>query len=286
MMRWLFAVIIGGFLSCAVQAETLAPKVFTEAFAKRLQATRQGSTVTVKGDLAIQIKDADGRTLEMSLANFYTGYQSDPNDLEELSRKYLAGIPPPGGASTKKDERLDRTRIVPVIKDRPWLDEIRGKVLAQTPNAPDLAVEDFNKELVIVYALDDPNRMRYLTTQEDFGLSRTELRALAVENLKRVLPKIELRGDDEVMLMSAGGNYEASLLLIDDIWSSGQVKVNGDIVVAIPTRDVLLVTGSRNRAGLKRVRELTAKFVAQGPYELTDTLFRYRDGRFTKFGSR
>jgi uncharacterized protein YtpQ (UPF0354 family) len=144
----------------------------------------------------------------------------------------------------------------------------------------------FNNELVVVYAQDDPNRMRYLTTQEDFGLSRAELKALAIENLKRVLPKIEMRGDDEVMLMTAGGNYEASLLLIDDIWSSGQVKVDGDIVVAIPTRDVLLVTGSRNRAGLKRVRELVAKFVAQGPYELTDTLFRYRDGRFTKFGSR
>ena len=57
------------------------------------------------------------------------------------------------------------------------------------------------------------------------------MRALAVENLKRVLPKIELRCDVEVMLMSAGGNYEASLLLIDDIWSSGQVNVNGDIVV-------------------------------------------------------
>jgi hypothetical protein len=26
--------------------------------------------------------------------------------------------------------------------------------------------------------------------------------------------------------------------------------------------------------------------MAQGPYELTDTLFRYRDGRFTKFGSK
>jgi len=116
-MRWLFAIVIGGFLLCAAQAETLAPKAFTEAFAKRLEAARQGSTVTVKGDLAIQIKDADGRTLEMSLANFYAGYRSDPNDLEELSRKYLAGIPPPGAASTKKDERLDRTRIVPVIKD-------------------------------------------------------------------------------------------------------------------------------------------------------------------------
>jgi len=86
--------------------------------------------------------------------------------------------------------------------------------------------------------------------------------------------------------MSTGGNYEASLLLIDDIWSSGQIQVNGDIVVAIPTRDTLLVTGSRSRSGLKLVRELTAKFKSQGPYELTDTLFRYRDGRFTKFGSR
>ena len=46
------------------------------------------------------------------------------------------------------------------------------------------------------------------------------------------------------------------------------------------------MTGSRSRSGLKLVRELTAKFKAKGPYELTDTLFRYRDGRFTKFGSR
>jgi uncharacterized protein YtpQ (UPF0354 family) len=112
------------------------------------------------------------------------------------------------------------------------------------------------------------------------------LRALAIENLKRVLPKIEMRRVGEVALMSAGGNYEASLLLIDDIWSSGQIQVDGDIVVAIPTRDVLMVTGSRSRSGLKLVREMAAKFKSQGPYELTDTLFRYRDGRFTKFGSR
>jgi Uncharacterized protein conserved in bacteria len=77
--------------------------------------------------------------------------------------------------------------------------------------------------------------MRYLTTQEDFGLSREALRSLAIANLKRLLPKIEMRRVGGVGLMSAGGNYEASLLLIDDIWSGGQVKVNGDIVVAIPT---------------------------------------------------
>jgi uncharacterized protein YtpQ (UPF0354 family) len=282
-MRWLFAVVIGGFLLCAAQAETLAPKVFTETFAKRLQAARQGSTVTVKGDLAIQIKDADGRTLEMSLANFYAGYRGDPNSLEELSRKYLAGVPPPGGASTKRDELLDRTRIVPVIKDRPWLDEVNGRVRATGKDAPELAVDDFNNELVIIYALDDSNRMRFLTADELAGIKRNELKALAVENLIRIAPKIEVRSDGNVSMMTAGGDYAASLLLLDDIWTGGQVKVNGDIVAAIPARDVVLVTGSQNRTGLKQMREAVAK-LAVGPYRLTTALFVYRKGRFVKFG--
>jgi uncharacterized protein YtpQ (UPF0354 family) len=93
-----------------------------------------------------------------------------------------------------------------------------------------------------------------------------------------------MRRIGDVMLISAGGDYEASLLLIDDIWSGGQIKVDGDVVVAVPARDVLLVTGSRNRTALKSIRELAAKYVAEGRYELTDTLFVYRDGRFSKFG--
>ena len=55
-------------------------------------------------------------------------------------------------------------------------------------------------------------------------------------------------------------------------------------MVAVPARDVLLVTGSRNRTGLKKVRELAAKYVAEGRYELTEMPFVYRDGRFSKFG--
>jgi len=85
-------------------------------------------------------------------------------------------------------------------------------------------------------------------------------------------------------MISAGGDYEASLLLIDDIWSAGQIKVDGDIVVAIPAKDVLLFTGSCNRKGLKAVRELVAKFVAQQRYTVSDALFVFRNGRFARFG--
>ena len=231
-----------------------------------------------RGRSQIDEKETDGLVRNIQLNN---AYKLDPLRFDDLVATFSAIF----SQSASKEAGLDRTRIIPVIKDRQWLDELHNTLKAKGVAQQHLA-DRFNNELVIVYAQDDPNRMRYLTTQEDFGLSREELKSLAIANLKRVLPKIEMRSVGDVSLMSAGGNYEASLLLIDDIWSSGQIQVNGDIVVAIPTRDALLVTGSRSRSGLKLVRELTAKFKAQGPYELTDTLFRYRDGRFTKFGSR
>jgi uncharacterized protein YtpQ (UPF0354 family) len=54
--------------------------------------------------------------------------------------------------------------------------------------------------------------------------------------------------------------------------------------VAIPAKDVLLVTGSRDRKGLKTVGELVGKFVAQQRYTVSDALFVFRNGRFARFG--
>jgi len=280
-MRPLLGVLFSVVAICvAICAEMLTPPAFTQEFARALARTRPSANVSVADDLKLTIRETDGLVRNIQLNNSYNEYKLDPQRFDDLVATFSAIFSQPS-----KEAGLDRTRIIPVIKDRQWLDELHNTLKAKGVAQQHLA-ERFNDELVIVYAQDDPNRMRYLTTQEDFGLSRAELRSLAIANLKRVLPKIEMGRVGDVALMSAGGNYEASLLLIDDIWSSGQIQVNGDIVVAIPTRDTLLVTGSRSRSGLKLVRELTAKFKSQGPYELTDTLFRYRDGRFTKFGSR
>ena len=282
MRLWLGVLFSVVAICVAICAEMLTPPAFTDEFARALTRARPSANVSVAGDLKLTIKETDGLVRNIQLSNAYNEYKLDPQRFDDLVGNFAAIFWQPADQAAAG---LDRTRIIPVIKDRQWLDELHNTLKAKGVAQQHLA-DRFNDELVIVYAQDDPNRMRYLTTQEDFGLSREELRSLAVANLKRVLPKIEMGRVGDVALMSAGGNYEASLLLIDDIWSSGQIQVNGDIVVAIPTRDALLVTGSRSRSGLKLVRELTAKFKAQGPYELTDTLFRYRDGRFTKFGSR
>ena len=282
-MRWLFALIMSGFLVCAAQAETLVPQTFTETFVQRLKTAWPDTKVTIKGNLLVQVEGSNGRTLDISLANLYAMHRSDPDRLDELIRDYVAKISRPG-ESSKAAAALDRTRIVPVIKDRPWLEEVNSRVRARVGNDASLmAAEDFNKELVIVYALDDSKGMRFLQAKELAGIEPSELRPLALENLLRIMPKTQMATNGRFGMMIAGGDYEASLLLYDNLWTDGTVKVKGDIVVAIPTRGMLLVTGSQDRNGLQAMREIVAKN-ADGPYRLTTALFVYRKGRFVKFG--
>jgi len=110
-----------------------------------------------------------------------------------------------------------------------------------------------------------------------------ELRSLACENLKRLLPKIEYHGTNGLYMVTAGGNYEASLLLLDSIWHGGQMEVQGDIVVAIPTRDLLLVTGSKDARGIEKVKQMVKKATSRGAYRLIPQLFVYRNGKFEEY---
>ena len=84
-------------------------------------------------------------------------------------------------------------------------------------------------------------------------------------------------------MVVAGGDYEASLVLLDSIWSDGQMDVKGDVVVAIPTRDLLLVTGSQDTQGIEKLKQMVKEASTDGSYRLTQKLFVHRSGRFDEF---
>jgi uncharacterized protein YtpQ (UPF0354 family) len=263
------------------RAEPLDPDAFTTAFAKAAAAAIPTAKVTVTGHLQTDTRSAKGETTTSDLRNAYSRYVEHPQALDEIIQQYvgvladsvrLADAPAP-----------DRSRIVPVFKPLQWLEGLRQERKTQNvQRAPEPLTEPYNAELTIVYAEDLPSSVRFLTTRDDVG-DPAKLHNLALANLHRLVPKIEMRaGADGISLVSAGGQYESSLLLADNIWSGGQIKVDGDIVVAVPAKDALLVTGSGNQTGLKRLRAIAAELAAR-PYGLTKALFVYRDGKFVKF---
>ncbi len=265
------------------KADSLSPRAFTEAAAAAAKAAIPSATVKVNADLQLQTRSASGETTSTDLRNAYEVYLRDPNNLDNVIRRYIGVLVETvrlGGAKPV----VDRSRIVPVLKSTRWVEGLRRSQNSAN-EAPELLTEPFNSELTIVYAEDRPESLRYLTTRDDVG-DRAKLRDESIINLGHLLPKIEMEaGTNGNYLIHAGGTYEASLLLVDALWSGGQIKVDGEIVAGVPARDVLLLTGSRNAASVEHLRELAVK-LATGPYALTSALFVYRGGRFVLFDGR
>jgi uncharacterized protein YtpQ (UPF0354 family) len=269
-------------LGCQSALAALTDEAFTREVATSLRAALPGYKVEITDKLQIHIKNDAGQESTAFLDNAYNQYLGDPDARQKIIDTMVAAFV----ESMAADEvPLDPQNIIPIIKDRGWIAEIRKNVAKRGEKEPDLQVfEDFNDELVIVYAEDTPNSMRYFgpADLEKAGIKRDQLRGLAVDNLLRILPKIERQDGELFSMVTAGGNYEASLLLVEDIWSGGNFKVEGDIVVAVPSRDLLLVTGSRNAAGIARLREIAQEVIGEGSYTLTDALFVYRNGKFQR----
>lgn len=261
----------------------LSPADFTRNFVQTLRTSAPNYTVTAKRDLQVVLQEpAEGRETTIFLYEAYNEYRRTPDGEDRIIRKYFAGLVAPQDAIRK----VDRKRVVPIVKPRAWLDEVRTAAQAKgAVGVPEIVADDLNDQLMIVYAEDNPNTLRYMRPEQlgELRIKREELRGVAVANLKAILPKIEVRAGPLVTMVKSGGNYEACLLLVDDFWTGDKIKVDGEIVVAIPARDRLLITGSKNAPGLAKMRELTARAMAESSQRLTDTLFVYRGGRFEAF---
>ena len=249
-MKLLWSMLAVGLLLIGVaRAETVTPQAFTDAAAAAARAAMPSAHVTVAGNLHLETRSAAGKEITSDLHNAYETYLPAPERRDEVIRAYIGVLVETVTFGDAK-AGLDRSRIVPVLKPQRWVDgALQAERAAKVDPKPEILTDPFNSELAIVYTEDRPQSLRYLMTSDDVG-DRAKLRQLALGNLHRMLANIEMReGADHVFLIEAGGNYEASFLLADGIWSSDQIKVDGDIVVAVPDRSALLVTGSNNRKG-------------------------------------
>lgn len=109
-------------------------------------------------------------------------------------------------------------------------------------------------ELMIMYAFDLPGHFEYLSERhcQDLGIGSGDLRKLSVRNLtqRRSKPEI-LRPSDAVVMLRIDGELEASLLLVDHLWPQLARGIAGEIVVGVPSRDVVCVSGTGITGGVE-----------------------------------
>jgi uncharacterized protein YtpQ (UPF0354 family) len=265
--------------------DILTPAQFTNEFVEALRASSPELKVKVTNDLELELTTTGGKKITSYLYNAYDNYKTDPRLKAGALNRFVSSLLETV-ADSQSSQKLDPARIVPVIKDRPWLEETKKALMDRgAEKLPKNVYDDLNDHLIILYAEDSPKNVRYFGPEDlaEAQIDRKDLRSLACQNLKKLLPKIERHGGNGLYMIAAGGDYEASLLLLDKLWDEMKSEVKGDVVAAIPTRDLLIVTGSEDAEGIQRMKKIIEDATAKGSYRLTRKMFVYREGKFGEF---
>src|SRR2546429_2093837 len=126
--------------------------------------------------------------------------------------------------------------------------------------------------LLVGYALGPPFGMRRLITWADLRRLATSRRALqnrSAAYLDAMLSRVRIHGQPPALMLSFAG-FESSVLLADAFWVDLAGRLPGDVVIGVPARDVVIVTGSRSPGGLAKARRAVERvFFAGGPHLLT-----------------
>jgi uncharacterized protein YtpQ (UPF0354 family) len=161
----------------------------------------------------------------------------------------------------------------------PILAPAAGEDPRRDPAAP--VHDEFPADLAVAYSFGPPYGMRLVTwlDLDRLALSQQMVRERARENLDAMLGAVRVHGRSPALMLWFDG-IESSLLLADALWLRLSTCVPGELVVGVPARDVVVVTGSQSRQGLDKARRTVERvFSAGDQYLLTrQLLVRRSDG--------
>lgn len=207
--------------------------------------------------------------------------------MKVFTKKYLDVLPNKfyinaSGEIFSQREKINTARIVPLIKPTAYLKQVK---LMAAKTGSEAVCEKYNNELLITYAEDTPNGIRYLTRYDidSLGVNMELLRSIAVKNLDDLLTNVNLHGDSSAYMLTAGGDYETSLILLDYLFTKQNMPVDGDFVIAIPNSDLLLITGSNNKAGIQKIKEISSRAFFTGNCQVSEYLYIWCGHKFEKF---
>jgi uncharacterized protein YtpQ (UPF0354 family) len=65
--------------------------------------------------------------------------------------------------------------------------------------------------------------------------------------------------------------------------SKENFPVDGDFIIGIPARDLLFITGSKNKKGVDDLRKLVFDSYNSDNYRISDQLFKWTGTKFEKY---
>lgn len=170
-------------------------------------------------------------------------------------------------------ENTENTRILPVIRSTSF-------PLHQEEDNP-FVTSDHTAETRIFYALDAEKTYRLIDEKlaKKLQLDHQQVKELAlfhVRSLPRKMKEDTVAGNI-FYFFHANDGYDASRILDFSLLEDMKKKITGDMVVAVPHQDVLIIADIRNEIGYDIIAQMTMQFFAEGHVPITSLSFIYEN---------
>ena len=148
--------------------------------------------------------------------------------------------------ATPTDIDAQRTKLRVVIRHAGYADKMNN--ILQQGNGDDVGIVavPYSRDLELVLVSDEPMTSKVLDTRKlsALGLTLDQAMAFGRQQVLAGLPSIPAYTDiDEGVITTPNMDYMASLILADG-WDALNVSLGGNLVVAIPSDDVIIITSA------------------------------------------
>ena len=171
---------------------------------------------------------------------------------------------------------LNKKRIMPVIRATSFP--------TQTNEGNDFVTENHTAETRIYYALDLGKSYRLIDESllKDLNLTEQQIKEMALFNVRKLnnpYKTDEVKGNIFYFINTNDG-YDASRVLNASLLSSFEDKIEGEMLIALPHQDVLIIADIRNKTGYDIMAHMTMEFFTNGLVPITSLSLGYEKGHF------
>lgn len=178
-----------------------------------------------------------------------------------------------------------KDRIYPMLKQSlPETDPTPSIELKENERP---VTDNFTVDIHIVYLIDFNNHFTYINFAHltKWSISKEYLRQTALSNLDQLANEhAKFHGDSEYALITLDGNFEASLVLSDMFWPHiQQITESANLVIGIPTRDVLVVSYLENEQGIEKLRQAVKGTFPNGDHSVSKWLYLRSNDKWIEY---
>lgn len=160
----------------------------------------------------------------------------------------------------------------------PLPDDLSKIDRTKTYSMPELEMVYRNicEDLNCLYVIDGDTGFEIVQERhlQEWDIDKETLHETAIHNFRLLISqKLSVQGDTNAVMLIVDGNLEAGLVLIDEIWEQLEDQIGEQVVIAVPSRDVVMATGKSNREMIERLKDSARGILQTGDHPLSKNLF-------------